>query len=106
MNNRIEIFSREILDEYFAVCDRLALRYPEIDISSILMLLAQNSLMVEAQPLPEPVSCDPDDDKFLACALACDTRIIISGDRDLITVSGYKNVKVVTPREFVDDNFT
>lgn len=53
-------------------------------------------------PLPKSVSSDADDDKFIACALASDTKMIISGDSDLLTVSGYENIQIVTPREFVD----
>ena len=34
--------------------------------------------------MPEPVSEDPDDDKFLACALISRCKVIVSGDRPLI----------------------
>ena len=66
------------------------------------MLLARNAELVEAATLPLPVSNDPDDDKFLACALASRTEVIISGDDDLLSVSGYRNLRILTPREFVD----
>ena len=52
--------------------------------------------------MADQVSRDADDDKFIACAIASDTRIIISGDNDLLTVSGFESVKVVTPRDFVN----
>ena len=35
-------------------------------------------------------------------AVASGTKIIISGDSDLLTVSGYENVQVMAPREFAD----
>ena len=28
--------------------------------------------------------------------------MIISGDSDLLTASGYENIQIVTPRDFVD----
>ncbi len=31
-----------------------------------------------------------------------DTKVIISGDSDLLTVSGYENVQIMAPREFAD----
>ena len=96
------VVSPEILEEYYEVCERISVRYPDIDIARILLLIAHNSQVLDAPPLAEQVSRDADDDKFLACAIASGTQIIISGDNDLLTVSDYESVQVVTPRDFVD----
>ena len=96
------VVSPEILEEYYEVCERISVRYPDIDIAPILVLVARNSQVVESPPLAEQISRDVDDDKFIACAIASNTRTIISGDNDLLTVSGFESVKVVTPRDFVD----
>ena len=58
--------------------------------------------LVEAPPLSDHVCTDPDDDKFLACALASRTRMIASGDKALLRASGYEGIEVLTPRQFVD----
>ena len=58
------VVSEEIVDEYRQVATRLTERYSEIDISNIVDLLAQHSERIAASPLSEPVSIDPDDDKF------------------------------------------
>lgn len=55
-----------------------------------------------APDLGEQVCEDPADDKFLACALASDTGIIVSGDKHLLKMSGYRKLKVLRPREFLD----
>ena len=103
LHGQLEIVvSHEILEEYFEVCERLSLRYPNIDITQILMLIVQNCHTVDPLPLPESASSDADDDKFIACALASDTKVIISGDSDLLALSSYENIQVVTPREFTD----
>ncbi len=52
--------------------------------------------------LEESVCEDPDDDKFFACTLASGSRVIISGDKHLLRVSGYEGIEVLKPREFVD----
>jgi len=96
------VVSPEILEEYFEVCERISVRYPDIDIAPILVVIARNSQVVESPPLADQVSKDADDDKFIACAITSDVRIIISGDNDLLTVSGFESVKAVTPRDFVD----
>ena len=102
-NGKVQlVVSTEILKEYHEVGKRLSHRYAGIDMGPLFMLLARNAELVEAAPLPAPVSNDADDDKFLACALASGTQVIISGDDDLLTVSGYRNLRILTPRVFVD----
>jgi len=63
-------------------------------------LIVQNAQLVQAVEFPDPVSEDPDDDKFLAYALASNTRILISGDSDLLKVSGYAKIRVLMPKRF------
>jgi predicted nucleic acid-binding protein len=52
--------------------------------------------------MPGPVCDDPDDDKFIACAIAAKCKMIVSGDKHLLKVSGFKGIGVIRPREFVD----
>ena len=61
-----------------------------------------NAVIVDARPLTEPVSDDPDDDKFLAVFADSQTSLIVSGDGDLLRVSGWRGVEVLTPRQFWD----
>ncbi len=58
--------------------------------------------MIDAGTLPEPISADADDDKFLACAVTGSVGYIISGDKHLLDVAKYRNTTVVKPRQFVD----
>jgi putative PIN family toxin of toxin-antitoxin system len=95
--------SIEILEEYLNVAERLASRYSGVEYEGILGLIIQNAQLVQGADLPEPVSEDPDDDKFLACALASNTRIIVSGDSDLLKVSGYADIRVLTPKGFISE---
>jgi len=97
------LVSTEILQEYLNVAERLADRYAGVEYESILGLIIQNAELVQPSDLPEPVSTDPDDDKFLACALAGGSTTIVSGDSDLINVSGYCGIKVLTPKAFVSE---
>jgi predicted nucleic acid-binding protein len=58
----------------------LALDHPGVDLSPILDFVAQNTEAVSAPPLAKQVCEDPDNDKFLACALASGSKIVASGD--------------------------
>lgn len=44
---------------------------------------------------------DPDDDKFLACALAAGVKLIVSGDSALCDVKKYRSVKIVSTGKFL-----
>jgi len=98
------VLSPAILAEYHAAGAELAARYPALaaPLDSILTLLAQTATIVDAPELAERVSADPDDDKFLACAIASRTPLIVSGDKHLLRVSGWSGITVVTPRQCVD----
>ena len=101
---RIQIVvSPHILEEYKRVGETLASQFPDIDLQPFFDLLTLNAEVVSTETLPEPVCRDPDDDKFLACALTSGARYIISGDKHLLKASGYKGLEVVSPRRFVDD---
>lgn len=65
--------------------------------------MASHAVLVDATPLSEAVSADPDDDKFLAAALAASAPAIISGDRDLLKVSEWQGIQVLSPRAFADE---
>ena len=99
----VPVLSAEVLDEYRRVAAILGSDHPEIELAPLLALLTVHSELVAAPPLPEPVTADRDDDVFLACAIAGRVRTIISGDRHLLSVSGWNGVRVVTPRRFVDE---
>ena len=96
------VVSREIVQEYVKVGERLSDRFPSVDLGPTLDLAAAVAELVAAPPLPNAVCRDPDDDKFLACALAAPARYIVSGDRDLLAVSPYRGVTVVRPRDFIE----
>ncbi len=96
------VISMEILEEYQRVGMILAEEYRGIEWSPIMELLIQNSMVYSAPRLPTPVCEDPDDDKFLGCALVSGSKVIVSGDRHLLAVSGYQNIEVLKPREFVN----
>jgi putative PIN family toxin of toxin-antitoxin system len=96
------VVSEEILAEYRRVGETLALQFPPIDPWPILDMLRADAEVISAECLPEPVCDDPDDDKFLACALAGECELIVSGDKHLLKASGFRSIKVLKPREFLN----
>ncbi|MCK4514183.1 MAG: putative toxin-antitoxin system toxin component, PIN family [Spirochaetaceae bacterium] len=95
------VVSPEILLEYAEVGERLAERFEGVDLASFLRLVAANAQIVAAPELPQQVCDDPDDDMFLACALAGGATTVVTGDRALLRTNGYRGIQVVTPRAFL-----
>jgi putative PIN family toxin of toxin-antitoxin system len=95
------VISPAIMEEYRRVSHDLAAHFPGIDPTEALELVAIHAKAVDAPPLTEPVCTDPDDDKFLACAIASRTMVITTGDKALLRTSGYAGIEVLTPRAFV-----
>src|SRR5215208_138712 len=94
------VVSQEILDEYQRVGEILAEERPSIDLNPILTFVIEHAKVYEPAKLKEPVCEDPDDDKFLACALASGSRVIISGDKHLLKVTGFQEIEILKPRQF------
>lgn len=96
------VISEEIFKEYQRVGEMLGEQFPLVDLQPILDMVRTRAQICPVKCLPEPIADDPDDDKFLACALVCKSKIIVSGDRHLLKVNGFREIKIVRPREFVD----
>ena len=94
--------SQDTLDEYIEVLRRLGLgSAPELD--ELLKLFAAGShILFTVRTHEVRVVADPDDDCFIASALALTARYIVTGDKALLDVHGYEGIEVVTPRAFLD----
>jgi putative PIN family toxin of toxin-antitoxin system len=97
------VASQEILEEYQRVGETLAEQFAGVNLQPIIDLVTTNAEIFPNQVLPESLCEDPDDDKFIACALAGRCRVIISGDRHLLKVSGFRGLTVMSPRRFIDE---
>ena len=95
--------SPAIFDEYTAVMTRMGFsessRYREY-----LALIAEgdNILFTARTPTLHIVADDPDDDRFIECAVALDCDFIVSGDKHLLQLRRYLHIPIVSPREFLD----
>ena len=96
------ILSQDIIDEYHRVVESLSSKYPTIDIFQIIELVTVHGQFVDTAELDITICEDPDDNKFIECAVAGDTKIIVSGDKHLLKITGYQGIAVFRPREFVD----
>jgi putative PIN family toxin of toxin-antitoxin system len=65
-----------------------------------MVALVEQSELVES--VPELRQCrDPKDDKFLALAVAGQATHIVSGDRDLLSLTEFERIPILRPSEFL-----
>lgn len=102
-DDKIQIaVSEDIIKEYRRVIEELSAKFRGIDIEPILELIFVEAELVPSLSFESAVCEDPDDDKFLACAIVSKSRYIISGDKHLLKIGKYLNATIVTPRYFLD----
>jgi predicted nucleic acid-binding protein len=90
------------LIEYAAVTAELRARlFPQAKPSGALAWLAAKSVRVEPMPLRGKLSRDPDDNVFVASAVAAQATFLVRQDRDLLDLEKPFGVRIVTPVEFI-----
>jgi putative PIN family toxin of toxin-antitoxin system len=95
--------SPAIIEEYLEVLRRLGVGHGD-EIAELLDLFARGNNIVFAAKTPSLriVRDDPDDDKFIECAVALKAKAIITGDKSLVAVGSYMGIKIVRPAEFLN----
>jgi putative PIN family toxin of toxin-antitoxin system len=94
--------SKPIIDENIEVLRRLGLQN-EKELDELLGLFAHGYHVVFTVKTPELhiLENDPDDNKFIECAVALKADFIISGDKTLTEIQDYMGIKIVNPKEFL-----
>ncbi|MBI4143817.1 putative toxin-antitoxin system toxin component, PIN family [Candidatus Woesearchaeota archaeon] len=99
------IISEKILDEYKKILysDELMAKTDEIQkarLSSTEVLLV-NSERVNPEYSFGIVTDDPDDDKFVYCAVEGKCDFLVSQDEHILKLKEYQRIRIVTPDEFL-----
>ncbi|MBI5554298.1 MAG: putative toxin-antitoxin system toxin component, PIN family [Elusimicrobia bacterium] len=67
---------------------------------NIIEFIRAKTTIVVPLEIADNICRDKDDQMVLGTALAAETEVIITGDKDLIVLKHYKHIKIVTPRDF------
>lgn len=102
MEGRVDVVaSKEIVDEYEEIVLRLKQKYPSISTRiPIHDLLARFVIIRVSSDIH--VSRDPDDDKFISCAVDGKCIYIVSGDSDLLSIGNYGDIEILTVADFLN----
>jgi putative PIN family toxin of toxin-antitoxin system len=99
------VLSNEIVNEFIKVMD-----YPEIkekiiiknlDLGRTVEQIIRFSEIVEPKRKVKLVKNDPEDNKFLECAIEGRVDYIISKDQDLLILKSVESIPIITPEEFL-----
>ena len=100
-NKEIDVLiSKGIFDEYMEVIHR----FKKISIGRRQKLLEQikdKGVWVEVREEIDLIKQDPEDDKFLECAVSGDADFIISGDRHLLSLQNFRDIPIVKAVDFI-----
>lgn len=90
-----------IVEEYQEIRTEMVARKKGTLRDNIFDLYLGKIKMIDAVTVVD-VCRDPDDNKFIACAVDAKAIYIVSGDKDLLTVKNYDAIEIVTAKEFYE----
>lgn len=91
----INYISLEILNELKRVVSYPKLKFSDQLQNRILEFVFFYSEVIEPTEHISHITKDPEDNKFLECAIAARAEFLISGDSHLISIAEYRAVKIV-----------
>jgi putative PIN family toxin of toxin-antitoxin system len=95
--------SAGIFDEYIDVLRRIGLDdEAELDELLTLFLKGFNILFTRKTPRLKVIKNDPDDDKFIECAIALKASVVVSGDTEVLAMKEYMGIKIFSPSDFLE----
>lgn len=60
--------------------------------------------IVQVDRVVKGVCSDPDDEKFVSCAVAANVEVLVSGDKHLLDLKRYQSVRILPAQEFYHEN--
>jgi putative PIN family toxin of toxin-antitoxin system len=98
------VVTTETLSEIHRVVKRIQAKGYSVNFKPYLELLAIDCDICEPceRIKEEDVVRDPDDNMFIHCALESGVKVIVSGDKDLLTLRNYQDIQIYSPREFYE----
>lgn len=82
--------------------DKIRKRVTTEQAQRFLRLLETEATLIIPHETVAVVQSDPDDDKFVALAVASGAEYIVSGDKHLLSIDVYQGVKILNPASFLN----
>jgi putative PIN family toxin of toxin-antitoxin system len=95
------VLSPPIIEEFRGVLSKKFAMTKEEAEENIAVVL-ESSTLIEIPGTLRVVTDDPEDDKFIETALVTGAQWLVSGDKHLLRLGGYRGIKVISARAFLD----
>lgn len=79
---------------------RSKFNYTEREISEVIGILLLKFKIVKIKGDKITICRDKDDNNIIETAIASKAKVIITGDKDLLVIKKYKNIDIISPRDF------
>jgi len=96
----IPLYTDAIFDEYTRVLKRPKFKFSEKVIDETLMWFSRAARKVEMKSQMN-VLLDPDDNRFLECAIDGDAAFIITGNHKHFPFPSWNDIQIVKPSDFI-----
>ena len=93
--------SLEILTEYTETVEYLKEKFSKKTPTIPLMHIEAQFNIIDVKTHVN-ICRDPDDNKFIDCAIDAECYYIVSGDKDHLSLSKYQNINIVTVSDFIN----
>lgn len=78
------------------------LRLAGVEAQTLVMGYAALATIVVPANIDPVIAADPDDDDVLACAVAANAGVIVSGDSHLLDCEVHQGIQILTARELIE----
>ena len=95
------LLSKPILDELLGILSRKFSREPE-ELAHLAVFLSELSLTVKPRRRLNVVEDEPDN-RILECAVAGRADAIVNGDKALLALQAFGEVRIISLREYLDE---
>lgn len=84
------------------VAEKLAnkIHLPHTIVQEIIQFLKEHAQIVKPEAIEESMCKDKKDLPIIGTALSGNAHFFITGDKDLLSLRQYKNIEILSPREF------
>ena len=97
----ILITSMKIIEELIQILRGFKIQMTEEVIEEWKNMITQNSILVEPRISLNIIKADHEDNKFIEAAVEGNAEYIVSQDRHLLDLNGFKGISIVNPEAFL-----
>jgi putative PIN family toxin of toxin-antitoxin system len=95
------VVSDAISDEYHDVLRRPKFQIEQTEVDDFFALLLDKAEFVIPVETINVITDDPSDNKFIEAAIAGKAKLIVSGDNHLLELKSFRDIPIITAKEFI-----